>query len=151
MKENGRMFLPSQPRLDILWHGIALYSLLWQVNLLAGEPFFDKHQDYPVNVTVIKRDLPISNDHCGKWIYHIMILVPHQFKWKSASLLLLSCWCFSWMRERLHELGSGVRMILIIIMTLIVSVLGRGVNFIFWPHLGFLRRKANIITCTNIA
>lgn len=61
-------FFPSILFADV-YVQVALKSnedrLYLEVNLLAGKPFLDKHQDYPVNVTVIEGDLPISNDHCG--------------------------------------------------------------------------------------
>ena len=42
------------------------YSLIQQVNLLAGGKVLGKSV-YPVKVTVIQGDLPISTDECGEY------------------------------------------------------------------------------------
>ena len=42
------------------------YSLIQQVNLLAGGKVLVKSV-YPVKVTVIQGDLPISTDECGEY------------------------------------------------------------------------------------
>ena len=42
------------------------YSLIQQVNLLAGGKVLGKGV-YPVKVTVIQGDLPISTDECGEY------------------------------------------------------------------------------------
>ena len=42
------------------------YSLIQQVNLLAGGKVLGKSV-YPVKVTVIQGDLPISTDECGDY------------------------------------------------------------------------------------
>ena len=42
------------------------YSLFHQVNLLAGGEVLGKSV-YPVKVTVVQGDLPISTDECGEY------------------------------------------------------------------------------------
>ena len=42
------------------------YSLIQQVNLLGGGKVLGKSV-YPVKVTVIQGDLPISTDECGEY------------------------------------------------------------------------------------
>jgi len=51
------------------WQWLYINDFFCQVKLLAGGQVGDK-SSYPVKVTVIDGDLPISTDDCGKYRFN---------------------------------------------------------------------------------